>query len=556
MATATVGVLDVASVGPLIPVCKAFTALIEAATGAIEVAGSLDKLISWCVFLVDVFVEHGKKAGDLERINNPLNEFVSTTTELTKHATAMAARSKFKALICHRKDAKTVDDFENKLRRVWIDIQGVNVLDTQTVVSRLGRQLRPPSPAPMATIPAAALALPSRHVERLGLVSEIVSHLTASSAKAPYVLIGMGGAGKSVLASSVVRTDRILEHFRHGVFWVRVGRGGKNQLQALLEGLAREMSLASLAPHRFNSADDVIQHLTRVVAEDILPRLVVLDDVWEREVVDALQSTGLQLLVTTRRSSVVAVEGGRTFVGNMDKEEARELLKLKCGAVVLPEEADQVWYRVSPVEYSTGYCFCSEVSFRLLHHSWLFVIDIALCRLSVIFVFNLLLCRILRLCTPNPSASMDQHRQKKTSVFGKMTIRDACALASHIHGESSCRTFILAKRPKVGEACGWHALTLAIAGSLPSVIATPNSVLAWRKLYQEISQKKGTPRGPQMDADEGDDPTKLSLFGVLDLSLEFLGSEMQYLFLSLVVLARGVWAPTSMLASIWHKVRH
>lgn len=58
-----------------------------------------------------------------------------------------------------------------------------------------------------------------------------------------------------------------------------------------------------------------------------------------------------------------------------------------------------------------------------------------------------------------------------------------------------------------------------------------------------------------MEVDSDDDPTKRSLFPVLDLSLESLGGGEQHLFLSLVVLARGVLAPASMLASIWQKVR-
>lgn len=57
-----------------------------------------------------------------------------------------------------------------------------------------------------------------------------------------------------------------------------------------------------------------------------------------------------------------------------------------------------------------------------------------------------------------------------------------------------------------------------------------------------------------MDADVGDDRTKESLFHVLDLSLKYLGRHQQRLFLSLVVLARGVSAPAPMLASIWDKV--
>ena len=338
------GLLDMASVGPLKPVCRAFTALIEAAEGATEVAENLEELISWCAFLVGVFIEHGKHVDDLAPITELLNKFVSTAGELAKRAKILASRKKCVALLCSRRDAKTLDRFKVQLRRIWTDIRGIAVLDTQMAVNRLERQLGPrPTPA-MARIPAAAPALPRGHVERTDLTSEVGSHLTRTNvAGAPYVLTGMGGGGKTVLASSVVRSKEVREHFRQGIFWVRVGPGGKDQLQALFEGLAREASVAPTVQHQFNSVDDVIQHLTLVVAEDDLPRLVVLDDVWEREVVDTLQATGLQLLVTTRRSSEVAVRGGRTLVGDMNRGEARELLKKKSGAVALPEaEADQV----------------------------------------------------------------------------------------------------------------------------------------------------------------------------------------------------------------------
>eukprot|EP00752_Nemacystus_decipiens_P009291 g8302.t1 len=449
--TTALGLLDIARVGPLTPVCKAFTALIEATQGATEAAENLRELISWCAFLVGVFIAYGKHAGDLSPITKFLDEFVATTRELAKRAKVLASRSICAALFCYKKDLKMVSSFEDKLRRVWTDIQGVASLETREIVSRLQQTLQPAPVPVMANIPAAALTLPSTsHVKRVDLLSEVVSGLTATDdAGAPYVLTGIGGGGKTVLASSVVRTKWIREHFRQGISWVRVGRGGKDQLQALLEGIVREVSVAPTIQTRFNSVDDVIQHLTLAVSEEAEPRLVVLDDVWEREVVDTLQATGLQLLVTTRLSSVVAVAGGRTVVGNMSRGEARDLLKKKSGAVALPEtEADQV-----------------------------------------------------------------------------------------------------------AEACGWHALTLAIAGSLPSVADSPNCGSAWQKLHSEIEQKKSTARGPRMNAGSDDDPTKLSLFPVLDLSLESLGKDEQRLFLSLVVLARGVLASVPMLASIWQKDR-
>ncbi|CAB1096625.1 unnamed protein product [Ectocarpus sp. CCAP 1310/34] len=366
MASTAVGLLDIASVGPLTPVCKAFTALIEAAQGAMEVVKNLRELVTWCAFLVGVLIEHGKQVENLKAVNKPLNEFVATTGELAKRANVVAGRGKM----------------EERSR---------------------------PLPLPdMADVPAAALKLPPSHVKRVGLEAEILKSLTTTDASgAPYVLLGVGGAGKSLLASSVVRTEEVRKHFRAGAFWLRVGPGGEDQLFALCDILARKVTPATKLPQQFNSLEDIIQHLTVVVAEDRLPRLMVLDDVLERAVVDTLRPTGLRLLVTTRLDSLVAVRGGRTVVGNMDRAEARELLKSKSGAIELPEtEADQT----------------------------------------------------------------------KTIL------------------------------------------------------------------------------GPQMDADIGDNPTKESLFHVLDLSLKYLGRHQHRLFLSLVVLARGVSAPAPMLASIWDMV--
>ncbi|CAB1113195.1 unnamed protein product [Ectocarpus sp. CCAP 1310/34] len=344
MASTAVGLLDVASVGPLTPVCQAFTALIEAAQGAMEVVENLRELVTWCAFLVGVLIEHGKQVDNLKAVNKPLNEFVATTGELAKRANVVAGRSKCMAFLCHKKDAKMMASFDDKLRRFWTDIQGLAVLDIQEIVTRMEERSRPLPLPDMADVPAAALKLPPSHVKRVGLEAEILKSLTATDASgAPYVLLGMGGAGKSLLASSVVRTEEVRKHFRAGAFWLRVGPGGEDQLQALFEGLARLAIPEAKLPQRFNSLEEIIQHLTVLVAEDKLPRLVVLDDVWERAVVDILRPTGLRLLVTTRLDSVVAVRGGRTVVGNMATGEARELLKSKSGAITLPEtEADQV----------------------------------------------------------------------------------------------------------------------------------------------------------------------------------------------------------------------
>ena len=336
-ASTSIGLLDVASVDPLTSVCNAFQTLIEAAEDSSERAERIVELIALCTSLVDVFIAHGKQRGDLILVMEPLEKVVSIMTDLAKIVRRLGARSKITALLRRKTDAQALASFHRKLSQVCVDVQGKAV---HSIVRKLEGSLRPPSAPDMADIPVAALALPSTYVNRPALVSEIVERLTATYG-APCALTGMGGSGKSVLASCVVRTKEIREHFRGGMFWLRVGRGGKDQLQALFEGLAMEASVYA-ARNRYTSVAEVIQHLTMIVAEDTLPRLVVLDDVWEREIVDTLQPTGLQLLVTTRRRSVVPA-GACIVVGDMGTEEARELLQHRSGATELPrEEADQV----------------------------------------------------------------------------------------------------------------------------------------------------------------------------------------------------------------------
>ena len=343
MTTSAVGVLDIASVGPLTPICQAFKALIEAAGGAAEAEDNLRELISWCSFIIGVFIKLGKTRDALSDTpaNKCLQEFETTSARLAKRAQKLASRPKSLALIFHRKDCAEIASFEIKLRKIWADVGVLATLD----VLEAHIDLLPPKLEPLAAVPIGALSLPDSHVERTSMVEEVVAGLEVSGAGSPpHMLLGMGGGGKTVLASSVVRHGAIRKHFRQGIFWIRVGQRGKDQLHALFQGLAREVGAAPTdTPHGipsdgFHSVDAVIQHLTAATAVTSLPRLVVLDDVWEREVVDTVLPTGLVFLVTTRDESVVTVPGGtRTHVGDMTEEEAMMLLGRASGNVGSPD---------------------------------------------------------------------------------------------------------------------------------------------------------------------------------------------------------------------------
>ncbi|CAM9910838.1 unnamed protein product [Ectocarpus sp. 4 AP-2014] len=210
----------------------------------------------------------------------------------------------------------------------------------------------------MAAVPAGALDLPHSYVERAA-VQEVADGLTSPEEPlSPYTVGGVGGGGKSVLVSAVVRKPSLREHFRGGNFWVRVGRGAKNSLLPLLQGLTREMGAAPTdaphgVPHVLDRLEQVQQHLAAVASTGTSPRLVVLDDVWEHEVEDALVPLGFNVLLTTRDRSVVGMPGGRLDVGDMTEEEALELLRKTSGTV--GQSGDDVRMKMTKVVALCGH---------------------------------------------------------------------------------------------------------------------------------------------------------------------------------------------------------
>lgn len=293
---------------------------------------------------------------EIERELERLTELFTTVADLIGEYTAAPGDGILKKFNIKAKRAAWQDNVNDELDIIDVEVmrqlsiislkEAISVQEIELLrslgasvdhVASLVQQLIPPSLPVLARVPDGAVTLPKPYVKRASMAGEVISYLTSTERNiSPYKLIGMGGGGKTFLASSVVEDEVVRQYFQQGMFWVRVGREGKGQLKALLEGLARDISRAPTdtphgVPHEFDSSDEVIRHLTMVVAGSRLPRLVVLDDVWDGEVVDALIQTGLVLLVTTRNRSVVP-QGGCTEVGDMTEGEALELLKYASGA--------------------------------------------------------------------------------------------------------------------------------------------------------------------------------------------------------------------------------
>ncbi|CBJ32850.1 NB-ARC and TPR repeat-containing protein-likely pseudogene [Ectocarpus siliculosus] len=172
----------------------------------------------------------------------------------------------------HESIGEALDAIDREVVRQFTAIAAKSSINAEAVKIAL-EELRPPSLPDMAAVPAGALDLPrSSYVERAA-VQEVADGLTGpEESRAPYTVVGMGGGGKSVLASAVVRKPSVREHFRGGIFWV----------------------------------------------------------------VDALVPLEFKVLLTTRDRSVVGVPAGGLELGDMTEEEALELLRTTSGTVGQP----------------------------------------------------------------------------------------------------------------------------------------------------------------------------------------------------------------------------
>ena len=220
----------------------------------------------------------------------------------------------------------------------------------------MSRDVHPPPLPEMADVPLEALDEPYNYVRRPGLQDIIDLLVDPAEGCAPFAVVGMPGGGKTVLASAVVRDRSVREHFCGGIFWRTIGRGAKNRLLPDLR--CREMGAtrgdASHGTSRVRGSLDQVNLLgIPAVSRGSSPRLVVLDDVWEPEVVDAFLSLGVKVLATTRDQSVVRVPGEYLKVESMSNDEAVELL-LKTSMVNV-QPGDHIRTRLREVRL----CYCA-----------------------------------------------------------------------------------------------------------------------------------------------------------------------------------------------------
>jgi transcriptional regulator with XRE-family HTH domain len=180
-------------------------------------------------------------------------------------------------------------------------------------------------------------ALPSRFVARDDAVAAVRALLTDPVGGPVVGLVGMGGAGKSMLARAVVHDPRVQEAFPDGVVWVEVNRE---------PDIAAVVSAALAA---FGDAAPVLDaaegsgRLRGLLAEAAC--LLVLDDVWQVDVLRLLPLSGrARLLVTTRCRDALFTDSAVYEVGAADEGTAMRVLAAHAGCRVreLPAEAKTI----------------------------------------------------------------------------------------------------------------------------------------------------------------------------------------------------------------------
>ncbi|MEO1353748.1 MAG: NB-ARC domain-containing protein [Cyanobacteria bacterium J06635_15] len=157
-------------------------------------------------------------------------------------------------------------------------------------------------------------------------------------------IYGMGGIGKSVLASALVQDSEIQMRFPDGVLWVTLGQ--QPDMLSMVNLWIRELGDYDYNPTTLQAAS---LHLRILLADQ--QALLVVDDVWNPEHVEPFRigGAGCCVLVTTRQTQL---DGAREYdLGLMTPKQSLDLLT-QC----LPNE-------LSKKEQAQAEAFAKEVGY-------------------------------------------------------------------------------------------------------------------------------------------------------------------------------------------------
>ncbi len=188
----------------------------------------------------------------------------------------------------------------------------------EDALSELIRLIEAP-PAPLGAIHGVP-SLPPNFLPRYeplqslydGLLRDVNQAYVITSAKQTSAIHGMGGIGKSVLATAFARSAQVRRVFLDGVFWLPMTRMDD---EAALVGAMRRLGQAMGDDIReyvgINRSSD---RLTSLLASK--SNLIILDDLWhlrQASIFRDVAGPATRLLITTRSASVVNALGAQSY---------------------------------------------------------------------------------------------------------------------------------------------------------------------------------------------------------------------------------------------------
>jgi len=133
------------------------------------------------------------------------------------------------------------------------------------------------------------------------------------------VLYGMGGIGKTVLASAFARLRDVRRTFHDGLMWLRIG-----QEPNILQRMQDVAYTLGNTDADFSNKDSARNHLSHLLANKCC--LIVLDNVWKIDDVvpfcDAINGSRCRLLITTRNKKISVDLGVRDVKVNLLSNES------------------------------------------------------------------------------------------------------------------------------------------------------------------------------------------------------------------------------------------
>ena len=164
------------------------------------------------------------------------------------------------------------------------------------------------------------------------LLPDLHQPVVITGAAARVGVMGMGGIGKSVLASALAHDPQVRRAFQDAIYWIKIGQ--QPHLEELQRRLADDLGDAA----GFNNLHEGKKELRKLLNDRAA--LLILDDVWERNHAEAFDVAGARcrILLTTRDAGLVGVLAGKGNHYRVELPSSNEAQAILGSAVEIPPD--------------------------------------------------------------------------------------------------------------------------------------------------------------------------------------------------------------------------